>query len=180
MNNIEYYLSGDRLKHSIAVSEKINSILPEVLSLYREKIVTAAIYHDIGYSDFIEKPTNNHNLDGYQYIRHKVDPVIAYLVLMHSNGKKQAYDSGLRSIFDAAESSARFFVNINSDTKTKLLISDMVDLINYCDMTTSRDGADISMDKRLEDIGKRYSKDSLVYNTIKDEIFRLKISFRKE
>ena len=38
--------------------------------------------------------------------------------------------------------------------------SDELDLLNWADMTVDQTGTDVSLDERLEDIGKRYGKNS--------------------
>lgn len=56
--------------------------------------------------------------------------------------------------------------------------SNMLNLLNYCDLTTNYDGTNVSVDKRLSDIEKRYSADSSQYLNAKKLANEVKITIK--
>ena len=134
-----------RLAHVRGTSERAQTVpLRE-----SELLSTAAVLHDIGYSEQITD-TGFHPIDGARHLRRlQFDERIVNLVAHHSCARIEADLRGLRSILDDE-------FPIDSSLPHAELC--------FCDMTTSPTGELITIDDRLDDIRERYGAGSIVSN----------------
>lgn len=105
-------------------------------------LTAAAWLHDIGYSpDLVD--TGFHPLDGARYLRdvENADDLLCRLVAHHSCAIIEAEERGL------ADELTREFLPPHQD---------LLDALTYCDMTTSPDGACVTVEERIVDIRERY------------------------
>lgn len=173
------YLTGDRLKHSIAVKDKMITMLPKYLETFKEIFNISALYHDIGYSDLVNPITGNHNIDGYYYIRNKTSPIVAYMVLMHSNSEDFFKELGDTEEFEKAKRVSWFLLSAHCSASVRININIILNILNYCDLTTDSIGNDVTLKERLDDIGYRYGIKSIQYISILNEIDRLTLLERE-
>ncbi|MGW2090917.1 HD domain-containing protein [Promicromonospora sukumoe] len=142
--------STDRLAHSLGVGRRAEQV---ARALGRpELLVSAAYLHDIGYAA-AARDTGLHQLDGARYLRRLGAPdELTSLVAHHTSALVEAgerhLDTRLRGEFPPP-----------SDT-------DLLDLLTYCDMTTSATGRAVGVDERLECIYDRYAPGHLVSRSI--------------
>ena len=149
LKDISYYLSGSRLYHSLSVSELMEKWIGYLYEVYRYYLVQVAAYHDIGYSKRIPQDTGHHSTDGYFYIRGKVHPLTAYLILRHSGAKNYFEDTLFRGFYNEIEKLAFKEVaesgNIDIDK-----LEGMVDLLTICDILVNYEGKSVSSMERLQ------------------------------
>lgn len=147
----EAELSGPlprRWLHSAGVSRRATE-LAELVEGDTELLISAAVLHDVGYAPRLAI-TGFHPLDGARFLRdtHAADERLVRLVANHSFALVEAEERGLRAVLE----------------KEFPLLDDqrLVDVLVYCDMTTTPDGKATSVDARLAEITGRYGSDSLV------------------
>ena len=113
----------------------------------------AAWLHDIGYLPELAR-TGMHGLDGACYLRdvQHADQTLCCLVAHHSCALIEAEERGLadllRSAFAAAPES-------------------LADALTFCDMTTSPDGRQVDVTRRLAEIHDRYGLGHLVSRSMR-------------
>lgn len=112
-------------------------------------MVSAAVLHDVGYASRLAA-TGFHPLDGARFLRdiHAADDRLVRLVANHSMALLEAEERGLRDVLEAE------FPLLDDQL--------LVDVLIYCDMTTTPDGEVTSTDARLAEITVRYGAGSLV------------------
>ena len=142
--------STDRLAHSLGVGRRAEHVaralgLPDLL-------VTAAYLHDIGYAA-AARDTGLHQLDGARYLRRLgASDALTSLVAHHTSALTEAgerhLDAHLRGEFPPPTD------------------SELLDLLTYCDMTTSATGRTVTIDERLDCIYDRYAPGHLVARSI--------------
>jgi len=137
----------NRLAHVRGTSERAQAVpLRE-----SELLSTAAVLHDIGYSEQITD-TGFHPIDGARHLRRlHFDERVVNLVAHHSCARIEADLRGLRSILDDE------FPVDSSLPHAELC---------FCDMTTSPNGKPITVDERIKDIRERYGPGSIVSNFV--------------
>lgn len=113
-----------------------------------EVLVRAAWLHDIGYAPDLAK-TGFHPLDGARYLRdvERADVRLCRLVANHTGALVEARERGL-----AAELAVEF----------PPVGGLLADALAFCDLTTSPDGAAVTVQDRLAEIATRYGAESLV------------------
>ena len=140
-----------RWAHVQGVAARARSLAPAVGS-DGGLLEAAAWLHDIGYLPDLAR-TGLHGLDGARYLRdvHHVDPVLCRLVAHHSCAVIEAEERGLADLlsreFDPAQ-------------------QPLADALTFCDMTTSPDGQQVHVHRRLAEIHDRYGSGHLVSRSI--------------
>jgi hypothetical protein len=113
----------------------------------------AAWLHDIGYLPGLAA-TGLHGLDGARYLRdvHHADPVLCRLVAHHSCAVIEAEERGLAGLLRREFGAAP---------------QPLADALTFCDMTTSPDGEQVHVGRRLAEICDRYASGHLVSRSIR-------------
>lgn len=113
----------------------------------------AAWLHDIGYLPGLVV-TGLHGLDGARYLRdiHHADPMLCRLVAHHSCAIIEADERGLADVLSGEFAPA-----------PRLL----ADALTFCDMTTSPDGEQVHVTRRLAEIHDRYGSGHPVSRSIR-------------
>lgn len=135
---------GNRLKHILEVARKSGNT-PE------------SILHDIGYSDEL-KITGFHPLDGALFCTNLgCGSEVLLPVMYHSGAMNEVRLSN--SPFLTIYEKCKLFINET--------ITEKIDWLSYCDMTTSSKGEDVTIDERMSDIFSRYDEMNIVHRNIK-------------
>jgi putative nucleotidyltransferase with HDIG domain len=137
-----------RWAHTQGVAAAAASFAPQ-LGCDAELLVDAAILHDIGYAPRLVV-TGFHPLDGARFLRdtHVDDERLLRLIANHTFALLEAQERGL-----GAELEAEFPV-LNDPL--------LVDILTYCDVTTSPDGTPTTAPARVAEILARYGPDTVV------------------
>lgn len=136
---------ADRLAHSLGVGRRAEQV---ARALDRpDLLVSAAYLHDVGYAA-AACDTGLHQLDGARYLRTLgASAHLTSLVAHHTAATVEAaargLDATLRREFPAPS-------------------GELLDLLTYCDLTTSAQGETVTVDERFERIYDRYPPDHLV------------------
>lgn len=140
-----------RWSHTRGVAATAKRLAP-ILGDDAELIETAAWLHDIGYSPRLVS-TQLHALDGARYLRdvERADPLICKLVAHHTG-----------AIFEAQERCLEADLVSEFDTPP----AELSKALTYCDITTSPDGQHVDVQKRLDEILRRYTPDHPVHRTV--------------
>ncbi|MEU8340284.1 HD domain-containing protein [Actinomadura geliboluensis] len=130
-----------RWAHTQGVARQARTLAP-ILGDNADVLEAAAWLHDIGYAPDLVN-TGFHPLDGARYLRdtHHADTQLCRLVAHHSCAIFEARERGLE------ERLARDFPPATPELASRL---------TYCDMTTTPDGARVTVDTRLDEIRNRY------------------------
>lgn len=143
------YISGDRLKHSLAVKKKVKKIISKHPFSKEQKdiIVRCAELHDIGYSTNLNK-TGFHPLDGYMYLNGRIYDSIARACLMHTSAHQLVYyiNKDIRENFELELN------NIQLTEFDKICI----ELVTIGDILTDGKGNNVTIEERYKDILKRH------------------------
>jgi hypothetical protein len=141
-----------RWAHVQGVAAQARSLAPTI-GQDAGLLEAAAWLHDIGYLPELAD-TSLHGLDGGRYLRdvHHVDPILCRLVAHHSCAVIEAEERGL------ADDLCREF----SPPPQPL-----ADALTFCDMTTSPDGHQVHVHRRLAEIHDRYGSGHLVSRSIR-------------
>jgi putative nucleotidyltransferase with HDIG domain len=136
-----------RWAHSQGVGRKAESVA-HLVGPDAEVLVCAAWVHDIGYAPGLAN-SGSHALDGARYLRDvtHAEERLCRLVANHSYAIIEARRRGL-----AAKLAAEF----------PIVDGLVADALVYCDMTTSPDGAAVSVEERLSEIEARYGRGNLI------------------
>jgi len=135
-----------------ALAARARGLAP-TLGADAELLEAAAWLHDIGYLPELAQ-TGMHGLDGARYLRdvHHAEPLLCRLVAHHSCAVIEAEERGLADLlsgdFDPAPRS-------------------LADALTFCDMTTSPDGEQVHVTRRLAEIHDRYGSGHLVSRTMR-------------
>lgn len=146
------YLQGDRYKHTEGVTIKSLDIAkPYALPLFNTYLVLrSAELHDIGYSDKIPKPTGFHPLDGYLFLKGKVDIRIASTVLLHTHAASLVR-------YEHSEVYTLFNKELNElKDLPKAVDYDLINIVSIADMLTDTRGVKVTMLERYQDVVERY------------------------
>jgi hypothetical protein len=141
-----------RWAHVQGVAARARSLAPAI-GADASLLEAAAWLHDIGYLPELAK-TGLHGLDGARYLRdvQHADPMLCRLVAHHSCAVIEAEERGLADLlrreFDPAPHR-------------------LADALTFCDMTTSPDGEQVQVHRRLAEIHDRYGSGHLVSRSIR-------------
>jgi len=139
-----------RLAHVAGVASAAAKVVALVGSDNGDELIAAAWVHDIGYSKLVVR-SGFHPLDGAVFLRGVGFPdLVVSLVAYHSGALVEASERGLAD-------ELRAFV----EPPVELL-----DVLTFADMTTSRDGAPVDVVARLAEIESRYGPDDVVYRAV--------------
>ena len=139
----------DRLAHSLGAGRRAEHVAQTLEQ--PELLVSAAYLHDVGYAT-AARDTGLHQLDGARYLRSIGAPdELTSLVAHHTEAIAEATGRGLDATL------LREF---------PLPDRELLDLLTYCDITTSPRGEVVTVDERLGDIYDRYPPDHVVSRTI--------------
>lgn len=137
--------SGARWRHVAAVGS-----LAESLPSAPEVVRSAAWLHDVGYASDAAR-TGFHPLDGAKYLDELGWPAeVVALVAHHSGALVEAEERGLRHELE----------------RWPVPNWDLLDLVNYCDLTTGPTGARVSVTARLDEILGRYDTGDPVHRAV--------------
>ncbi len=141
-----------RWAHVQGVAARARS-LASALGPDAELLEAAAWLHDIGYLPELAR-TGLHSLDGARYLRdvEHADPMLCRLVAYHSCAVIEADERGL----------AKFLHREFAPAPQPL-----ADALTFCDMTTSPDGEQVHVTRRLAEIHDRYGSGHLVSRTMR-------------
>lgn len=136
----------DRLKHSLAVANKMKEIVENESNKYSfdsDAAFVLGLLHDIGYA-FSNNP-NEHAIIGGKILKEQG----------YKYWKEVFYHGVLQFEYQSLE----------------------LNLLNYVDLMTSPTGEYITIQERIEDISKRYGKNSFQENEAKKLFENLKKEF---
>ncbi|MFC8796432.1 HD domain-containing protein [Promicromonospora sp. NPDC057138] len=136
---------ADRLAHSIGVGRRAEHVARALGQ--PDLLVSAAYLHDIGYAA-AACDTGLHQLDGARYLRSlgassELTGLVAHHTAATVEAAERGLDVALRREFPAPS-------------------SELLDLLTYCDMTTSARGESVTVDERFDRIYYRYPPGHLV------------------
>jgi putative nucleotidyltransferase with HDIG domain len=154
-----------RWRHTLAVATRAGQVAP-VLLLPDEAdlLVCAAWLHDIGYAPPVAI-TGFHPLDGARHLRAVGAPErLCQLVANHTAARVEAGARGL-----ADELGGEFPAES----------SDVADALTYADMTVGPDGQGMTVERRLEEILRRYPKGDVVHESIRSASRELVATVRR-
>jgi hypothetical protein len=145
-----------RLAHSLAVGRKAETIA-DMLEPERAGLLVAAAYlPDVGYAE-VAAGTGMHQLDGARYLRELgCDDSLCRLVAHHTFARIEARNKDLGGVLEAE------FPLPDGD------LADLLDLVTFCDLTTSSDGAPVTVAARLAGIFERYAPEHVVSVTMRE------------
>lgn len=140
---------ADRLAHSLGVGRRAEHVA-RVLGR-PPLLVVAAYLHDVGYAA-AARDTGLHQLDGARYLRSLgASAELTGLVAHHTSATVEAAERGLdatlRQEFPAPS-------------------GELLDLLTYCDITTSARGEAVTVDERFDHIYDRYPPGHLVWRSM--------------
>ncbi|MGW6278424.1 HD domain-containing protein [Kribbella sp. NPDC055071] len=139
-----------RWAHTQGVAARASELTP-VLGHRAGLVLAAAWLHDIGYSSLL-RSTGFHPLDGARYLRDVMvaDDMVCRLVAHHSGALVEADERGIPELADE-------FAPPDQD---------LLDALTYCDVTTSPDGCQVTVEERLSEILMRYSSEHVVHRSV--------------
>jgi putative nucleotidyltransferase with HDIG domain len=141
---------SDRLAHSLGVGRRAAHVAR--LLDAPELLVSAAYLHDIGYAA-AAFDTGLHQLDGARYLRTLgASGDLTGLVAHHTAATVEAAERGL---------------DVALRREFTVPSGELLDLLTYCDMTTSARGESVTVDERFERIYDRYAPDHLVSRSMR-------------
>ena len=122
-----------------------------------EEIVAAAWLHDVGYADSVAV-SGFHPVDGALFARRKGFPeLVVSLIAFHTGAEEEAAQRGLSaSLVEFAAPAA-----------------DALDVVTFCDLTTSVDGALTDAHARIAEILDRYVPGDPVHRAVSASAPRL-------
>ncbi len=142
---------ADRLAHSVGVGRRAEQVA--VALGQPDLLVSAAYLHDVGYAA-AARDTGLHQLDGARYLRLLGAPDDLTSLVAHHTA----------AIVEAA---ARGFATTLRDEFPPPSDSELLDLLTYCDMTTSSQGGAVTVDERFGRIYDRYPPGHLVSRSMR-------------
>ncbi len=144
---VELVSQQDRLDHILVIAKKVKETCLQIIKLHKNIVIDsklaicAALLHDIGYADNINI-TGFHPIDGSNFLTKLGYSTLAELIIGHSCSPEEAELKGLQKITPSNALEAK--------------------LISYWDMRVMQGGRIVTYDQRLNDIIKRYGKDSII------------------
>jgi putative nucleotidyltransferase with HDIG domain len=149
---------SDRLAHTLAVGRRAQEVVSAHEVARPHLVVAAAYLHDVGYAD-AAVDTGMHQLDGARYLRdlgYAAD--LCRLVAHHTFARMEARNTGLDGVLDAE------FPHPDTDDDLDALL----DVVTFCDLTTSHTGEPVTVDERFAGIYARYPADHVVTRTMRE------------
>lgn len=147
---------SDRLAHSLAVGRRAQDIVSSHELPHADLVVAAAYLHDVGYAG-AAIDTGMHQLDGARYLRGLgYDTSLCRLVAHHSFALVEARNKGLDEVLDAE------FPHPAHE------LGQLLDVVTFCDLTTSHTGEPVTVDERFAGIYARYPADHVVTRTMRE------------
>ncbi|MFH8340885.1 HD domain-containing protein [Streptomyces sp. AM6-12] len=138
-----------RWAHSQQVYKQARSLRP-ILGDDFDLMAASAIAHDVGYAE-TAKHTGQHMIDGGRYLQSiGADPRLCALVALHTSSPWEAAELGLS---DA----------LNEFTPVP---QSLVDVITYCDLSSSPDGHPVDPSDRLKEVLERYGSEHVVFRAV--------------
>jgi hypothetical protein len=139
-----------RLAHVTGVAASTARVVALAGSDHADELIAAAWVHDIGYAQPVVR-SGFHPLDGAVFLRGAGFPdLVVSLVAYHSGAVVEAEERGLAD-------ELRVFPEPPAD---------LLDVLTFADMTTSRDGDPVDVGRRLAEIQARYGPEDVVYRAI--------------
>lgn len=137
-----------RWAHSQGVTRRAVG-LGQVLGDDADVLAAAAALHDVGYAPRLAG-TGFHPLDGARFLRdtYSAEWRLVRLVANHTFALLEAEERGLRGVLEAE------FPLLDEPL--------LVDALIYCDMTTTPDGEQTTVEARVTEIVGRYEADGMV------------------
>ncbi|MBP3916202.1 hypothetical protein [Clostridium sp.] len=131
----------------------------------KEKIINTVMLHDIGYSKKIAE-VGDHNLDGYNFLLKKYPGVtFEKCVLLHGNY------IGFLTEDDMHENNASKVLLADETNKSLTqLEEEVLNFLDYCDITTDGNGECTTVNGRLVDIIKRYGTSEVKVKNFENHI----------
>jgi HD domain len=133
---------GRRWAHTLGVVERARSFSDVLPVTELDVLVAAAYLHDMGYAPSLAR-TGLHALDGACFLRSVGRERLACLVAHHSGARAEAEERGLSEA-------------LNEFPEERSLVADV---LTYCDLATTPDGARTAPAARLSDVVARYGDD---------------------
>lgn len=122
-----------------------------------EEIVAAAWLHDVGYADTVAV-TGFHPVDGALFARSEGFPeLVVSLIAFHTGAEEEAAQRGLSTALVE-------FIPPSLDA---------LDVVTFCDLTTSVNGAPTDAHARIAEILNRYEPDDPVHRAVSTSAPRL-------
>lgn len=151
MDQAKLFISplGNRWLHVQGVVKRAECVSTILIDTERSLLIAAAYLHDIAYAPPLKK-TGFHPLDGAYYLQSQNQKRLASLVAYHSGAQFEAQLRGLMP-------------ELNTFSREQSLLSDALD---YCDMTTSPTGLQVTFQERIDDIFSRYDDTHIVNKAI--------------
>lgn len=141
-----------RWLHVQGVAASMAAIAPLIEPNHADELIAAAWMHDIGYAPDLAE-TGFHPVDGARYAaRSGMPELVVSLIAFHTGAEFEAQQRGMAEALDAF-------------TRPPL---DMLDILTFADMTTSRTGRPIGANDRLAEILTRYGSADPVHAAISD------------
>ena len=148
---------SDRLAHALAVGRRAQGVVAAHQFPQPDLVVAAAYLHDVGYAA-AATDTGMHQLDGARYLRglgYEAD--LCRLVAHHTFALVEARNKGLDGALDA-----------EFPRPATLDLDAMLDVVTFCDLTTSHTGHPVTVDERFAGIYTRYPADHVVTRTMRE------------
>lgn len=153
IENLDYFIpkATNRYLHIMGVIDLAYAI--ENIISFDGNLVTASLYHDIGYSNKI-KITGFHPIDSALKARKDgIESQIIDAVILHTGAKGEASFLN-KSLLD-------YYSSVSEDTELSKFLT-------YCDTHINSKGKKVSLDERLDDIYSRYDINHYIYKNIKN------------
>ncbi|MBO0610691.1 HD domain-containing protein [Myceligenerans salitolerans] len=147
---------SDRLAHTLAVGRRAEFVTEKLGAPQASLVVTAAYLHDVGYAH-VAVDTEVHQLDGARYLRRLgYDEDLCRLVAHHTFARIEARNQGLGAAVEM------------EFPLPEGVLADSLDLVSYCDLTTSHRGKPTTVDARLAGVFARYEPGHVVERTMRE------------
>ena len=139
-----------RWAHVQGVASRAVEVTSSLGCLLADEIVAAAWLHDVGYADTVTL-SGFHPVDGALFARREGFPeLVVSLIAFHTGAGEEASQRGLSMAL------AEF-------TPPAL---DLLDVVTFCDLTTSVDGALTDAHRRISEILERYEPTDPVHRAV--------------
>jgi hypothetical protein len=112
-------------------------------------LVAAALLHDVGYAPSLNR-LRFHAVDGARFLRAQGQERLARLVAHHSGARFEAEERGLVEALAAFPASD----------------GPVMDGLTFADMTTGPAGQPMTLERRIEEVQRRYRSDNPVHRAI--------------
>ncbi|PZF85144.1 HD domain-containing protein [Jiangella anatolica] len=145
---------SDRLAHTLAVGRRAEFVARRLGLARRDTAIVAAYLHDVGYAE-AAAATGMHQLDGARFLRGLgYDDEVCRLVAHHTFARAEARNRDL-----GATLGAEFPLPDGN-------LADLLDVITFCDLTTSSAGRPTTVADRFAGIFARYAPGHVVAVTM--------------